>query len=367
MINALWLLLVGLVATAVILRLRAIHRRRERFKTNDLTRQKTINRILAGGERHHVQGIYERVEPMRKFVERAIERLEAAIADKVPEATNIYTALERSGEAGRLLQFLVSQRQGALDVVARSREIATLGYLVGDIETASRAVDAILALMRNDIDALTRQGTILYLRGDTLAAKQVYLRVLKIAAHNHSDEERAAAHISLGLLHQLLKEIGDAEVHHGEALRIFERLKNEAGMADCLVNIGLIHQGRNEAARAERVFREAVEINERLQRPEGQAVSCLCLGLLIYHNRGNLEEAERLLGTALDLNSRLGRLGGMASAYGNLGLVRFKRGDAKGARELFNKSLTLYQKINRPKLALKVQTWLAQLEPTAAT
>ena len=146
-------------------------------------------------------------------------------------------------------------------------------------------------------------------------------------------------------------------------MKIYEKLKDEAGIADCLVNMGLIYQFRNETPKAEEAYRKAIEINERLKRPEGLAVASGCLGLLIYDRRGNLEEAERLLNTALDLNTRLGRLGGMASGYGNLGLVRFKRGHAKAARDLFAKSLALYQRLNRPKLAMKVQAWLDQMEP----
>jgi tetratricopeptide (TPR) repeat protein len=358
----LWFLLIGLIVVAVVMRVRAMLRRRARIEADDSLRHKTINRILAGGERHHVQGIYERVEPMRKYVERACERIEAAVADLIPDAKAIFENLERGAEPGRLLDFLVAQRNGAQDIVARNREIATLGYLSGDIQTASNAVDAILSSFPTDLDALTRRGTIAYLRGHPDQAKEIYLRVLKLATSNNSEVERAAVHVHLGTLHQLLKLIGDAEYHHAAALKIYEKLKDEAGMADCLVNIGLIHQLRNEHAKAEEAFRKAMEINERLRRLEGLAVTCGCLGLLLYDRRGNLEESERLLGTALDLNSRLGRLGGMASAYGNLGLVRLKRGHTKAARDLFQKSLTLYQKLNRPKLATKVQAWLDQID-----
>jgi len=359
----LWVLLIGLIGTATVLRVKAMMRRRVRIEADDSMRQKTINRILAGGERHHVQGIYERVEPMRKYVERATERLEAAVADLVPDAQVIFENLERGGEPGRLLDFLAKQKVGAQDIVARNREIATLGYLGGDIQTASDAVDAILESFPNDLDALTRRGTICYLRGNADQAQDLYLRVLAIAEQNGNEEEMAAAHVHLGTLSQLLKLIGEAEFHHSEALKIYEKLEDEAGMADCLVNIGLIHQVRSETAKAEAAYRKAMEINERLRRLEGLAVTCGCLGLLIYDRRGDLEESERLLGTALDLNTRLGRLGGMASAYGNLGLVRFKRGHVKAARELFTKSLALYQRLNRPKLAMKVQAWLDQMEP----
>jgi tetratricopeptide (TPR) repeat protein len=362
----LWILLIGLVITAIVMRARAMLRRRARIEADGSLRHKTINRILAGGERHHVQGIYERVEPMRKYVERACERLEAAVGDLNPEAKAIFENLERGAEPVRLLEFLVAQSKGARDIVARNREIATLGYLSGDIATAASAVDAILTSFPTDLDALTRRGTISYLRGHPDQAKEIYLRVLKLATNNNSEVECAAAHVHLGTLHQQMKLIGDAEYHHAAALKIYEKLKDEAGMADCLVNIGLIHHLRNEDSKSEAAFRKAMEINERLRRTEGLAVTCGCLGLLIYDRRGNLEDAEHLLGIALDLNSRLGRLGGMASAYGNLGLVRYKRGSIKSARELFEKALILYQNLNRPKLAMKVQAWLDQTDNEAA-
>jgi hypothetical protein len=71
-----------------------------------------------------------------------------------------------------------------------------------------------------------------------------------------------------------------------------------------------------------------------------------------------LREAERLLNRAVQLNMDLGRPGGVATAYGNLGLVRVKRHDFAGARELLVKAQAIYQRISRPKMAAKVQAML---------
>ena len=186
--------MLGLIGTATFMRVKAMMRRRGRIEADETMRQRTINRILAGGERHHVQGIYERVEPMRKYVERACDRLEAAVAGLVPDAQAIFDNLERGGEPNRLLEFLVQQSKGAQDIVARNREIATLGYLSGDIQAASDAVDAILASFPNDLDALSRRATIAYLRGNAEQAKEIFMRVLKIATHNNNEPEKAGAH-----------------------------------------------------------------------------------------------------------------------------------------------------------------------------
>jgi predicted metal-dependent hydrolase len=51
----------------------------------------------------------------------------------------------------------------------------------------------------------------------------------------------------------------------------------------------------------------------------------------------------------------------VAAAYGNLGLVHVKRRDFAGARELFLKAQSIYQRINRPKMVAKIQGMLRQV------
>jgi len=109
-------------------------------------------------------------------------------------------------------------------------------------------------------------------------------------------------------------------------------------------------------AEAEAQIREAMAINKRRHRREGLAVCCSLLGVILVEKRHpELKEAESVLNQAVRLNLELGRLGGVATAYGNLGLVRVKRQDFKGARELFLKAQGIYQRINRPKMMAKIQ------------
>ncbi len=90
------------------------------------------------------------------------------------------------------------------------------------------------------------------------------------------------------------------------------------------------------------------------------------LGLLVYSNEeGKLSEAERMLRKAVALNDRIGRFGAVAAAYGNLGLARAKARDFKRARQMLLQALSIYQRLNRPKMVHKVQTMLTQLSKSA--
>lgn len=338
---------------------RLLREEQERFDT-------TVNRVLALGEQNQLAGMSEKLGQFRSQVERALKRVEAAEASGVPEAQGIVQPMHRSAMPNpqRLTEYLISARSGAPDLVARNREITTLAFLQGDTATAFECVEAIIAVVPNDLDGHTRLAQIQYLRGEYDAAKLTYRKVLKIAASQKDEAEQALAYENLGTLHLNLQEFNDAEKRFLQAMEIYTHLKQDDGLADCQVSLGLIAQFRKKPEQAEVYFRKAMEINDRLKREEGQAITCGCLGLLLYNKRirQELDEAEDLLRRALANYEKLGRLGGAATAYGNLGLVRVLRKDTTTARELFGKSLALYRKCNRPKMVIKVQGWLDELQ-----
>jgi tetratricopeptide (TPR) repeat protein len=164
------------------------------------------------------------------------------------------------------------------------------------------------------------------------------------------------------MLHLMLEEYDDAAVRYGKAMSIYNRLKYEDGQADCMVNMGLIAYKAKKGKEVEHQFRAALDINKRHKRREGMSICCSLLGvILIEKDNPELNEAEKLLKQAVQLSLELGRPGGVAAAYGNLGLVHVKRRDFAGARELFLKAQSIYQRINRPKMVAKIQGMLRQV------
>jgi tetratricopeptide (TPR) repeat protein len=270
--------------------------------------------------------------------------------------------LAEKGQPEPIVQFLLSQRPATNDTLARNREIATISFLEGDWATATTAVTAILLRLPHDQDAMTRRALICYRTGELEQAKKIFKRVVLIAREKNSDMDIAAAYCNLGMLHLMLEEYDDAAVRYGKAMSIYNRLKYEDGQADCMVNMGLIAYKAKKGKEVEHQFRAALDINKRHKRREGMSICCSLLGvILIEKDNPELNEAEKLLKQAVQLSLELGRPGGVAAAYGNLGLVHVKRRDFAGARELFLKAQSIYQRINRPKMVAKIQGMLRQV------
>jgi tetratricopeptide (TPR) repeat protein len=350
---------VGLGIAIGIQYLRIELRKRARKEAYDKMVQSAANQILAIDDESHTMGVSEPPEPLRRRAERAVARVEACAGQGISGAGEIVQSLAEKGDPGPLTEFLRAQRPDTIDTVARNREIATISYLTRDLATASAAVTAILLRIPHDQEAMTRQALICFQTGELEQSKKIFRRVVHVARERKSEIDLAAAYCNLGMLHVMLEEYDDADVRYSQAMQIYKRLSREEGQADCLVNLGLITYKKKKGAEAEPQFRAALAINKHRKRREGQSICCTLLGVILLEKAvPELREAEKLLNQAVHLNLELGRPGGVATAYGNLGLVRVKRGDLAGARELFLKAQSIYQRINRPKLVAKIQGML---------
>lgn len=136
---------------------------------------------------------------------------------------------------------------------------------------------------------------------------------------------RALAHNTLGVYHLSCNEVGPAEIHLEEALRLYRQAGDEAGLARVSHNLGLAHtkEGRFEAALAS--YREAIA--------HSQAAGALAMPVT-YHNMavvhlqsGDLEAAMLAAEAAFELARRLGSRWDMAYATLTLGRINGARGD----------------------------------------
>jgi tetratricopeptide (TPR) repeat protein len=354
----------GIVAVGVgiaigIQYLRMAYRKRKREAEYDKMIQSLANQILATDDESHAMGISESPEPLRRRVERAIGRVEACAGQGKSAAGEILETLARKGDPEPLIHFLMALRPKTADTIGRNREIATISYLHGDFPIATSVVTAILLRLHYDQEAMTRQALICFRTGELEQSKKIFKRVVHTAKEKKSELDLAEAYSNLGMLHMMLSEFDDAANRYSQAMTIYKRLDREEGQADCLLSLGLIAFKKKQPLEAEDRFRNAMAINNRRNRHEGLSVCCSLLGVILFEKEPpELKEAEKLLNRAIELNIELGRPGGVAAAHGNLGLVRAKRGDLKGAREELLKAQSIYQRINRPKMMVKIQGML---------
>ncbi len=85
---------------------------------------------------------------------------------------------------------------------------------------------------------------------------------------------------------------------------------------------------------------------------------------IIYWTRGDLDRAEDMQMKALKLNDELGRKQGMASAYGNLGAIYETRGDLGRAEDMQLKSLKLEEELGRKEGMAITYRYLASIYDT---
>ncbi len=339
----------------------AVRKRHREIEYDQMVRS-AINHIMTLDDDSHTMGISEPPEPLRRRAERAIHRVEACAGLGIPGAAAVIESLSHKVDATPLIAFLLSQRPATADTVARNREIAMVSYLQSDLATASQAVTAILLRLQHDQDAMTRQALICFRNGELETAKKIFRRVVHLAREKNSEIDLAAAYCNLGMLHVMLNEFDDAANRYNQAMTIYKRLNRPADQADCMVNLCLIAyrvKKANELAQVEGEFRKALAMTKRCHRREGMAVCCSMLGVILFEKETpQLKESESLLNQSIRLNLELGRAAGVATAYGNLGLVKVKRGDLNSARDLFMKAQSIYQRINRPKMVAKIQGML---------
>ena len=129
-----------------------------------------------------------------------------------------------------------------------------------------------------------------------------------------------------------------------KAMKTFEALGHEQGMAATYNSMGIIQTLRGELDNADGLFRKALEMNENLRDLEGVANVYGNLGNLM-HDRGVLDGAEQLHQKALELNRQLNRMNEVATNYGNLGVIKWERGAVTDAERMYREALEIYQSL----------------------
>lgn len=130
-----------------------------------------------------------------------------------------------------------------------------------------------------------------------------------------------------------------------EAYDVFMAAGNRLAAADCLRLIGDTYGTFGDFEHAIASHERAISLLEQLGEHE-KTGAVLNNQAILFENQGNLDRAEQLYGQAKSHFEQAGDRGNMSTALGNLGDVRYLRGDLKGAAMMYQQALQIQQTLD---------------------
>jgi tetratricopeptide (TPR) repeat protein len=200
------------------------------------------------------------------------------------------------------------------------------------------------------MDALHNLGDVLEQAGKTDEASQFFVEMLGLAWKFDNLNKAGAAYARLARGQRKLGKYDAAMEHLRRAHELFERSRDDRGIASTLDDMGRVHWLRGGYSQALEFHRQALTIRRALGDRRSIALSLANIGR-VHHDSGNFKAAIAQFREALDLRRDIGDLVGIVQSLCDLGGVHAEDGNHDAAIELLNEARGLAQEIG-DKLAL---------------
>lgn len=163
-------------------------------------------------------------------------------------------------------------------------------------------------------------------------------------SHNAPPERRAAVLDSAGLLHSVMRNYTQAEDLLRQALALWHRVEEPAGVARGLRRLGMIYWNLENYAVAQNYSEQALALERELGNDTEVGIILNDLGNIANYQEDR-ETAERHFRESLAIARRVGNLHNTAAALANLGNIAQVQGDYQQARTYFEESIALMRQI----------------------
>ena len=170
------------------------------------------------------------------------------------------------------------------------------------------------------------------------------LRSLK-SILNTLPSDPAALNLS-GNISRMLGKLEEAFSFYDRAIKVWEKEKNQEGIATILGNQGNIYKTLGDLDKAVEFYRKSEELHAEIGCVDGIAVNRGNLGL-IEQLKGHLPDAKKLFESSYQAYASIDHEYGMANQLGNLGIIEKDLGDTAAAKNYYNKALLLNRRIDR--------------------
>jgi serine/threonine protein kinase/tetratricopeptide (TPR) repeat protein len=277
-------------------------------------------------------------------------------------------------------------------------------YGKGELGRAGTYAENLLRLSRDGGGPLSRAlmlaADIAKQAGDYPSARINYIELLQQMRPLRLDGLRAETLKDLGDLYRSQKRPAKALAYIRRAMRLFERLGDAQGEADCHNNIGLILWVGQDHEKALNSFFSALELDKHLENFHEQAKIYSNIGIIkdilgktsevagyfeagylnarksadprlealiannlgYFHIRQNdLAKAAHYLKEALQISEKIGYIESVINCLGNLGLCSLKAGDLFASIEYNQKAQRMAEEIGNRHLALDAELYLVEV------
>jgi tetratricopeptide (TPR) repeat protein len=317
----------------------------------------------------------EEISSLRNAFLSALDRVSQLERDEGGLSTT--DSIGESGVAGSLLDTLLAERAKArAEISELDREIASVAYVTGEMQTAEGALRNILAESPSDVAALNQLGRICGNQGRWKEAEELFRRVVDSGVMHVDTFIQAAGYSNLGTLYRSQRKFTDAESNFRLALRLQKSVGKRKEVANILAKIGSLFHLRGDYAQARKYYRRALKI-ARTVSPSAKRLPLHYLAnfyasvgkpevseqlfrrllsatepndeeelALLFGNLGNalaaqskFSEAEAAMRKAHEYESRAGNTEGVARNLCNLAMLHYHRLDFDAAERLLTEAL----------------------------
>jgi tetratricopeptide (TPR) repeat protein len=265
-----------------------------------------------------------------KTVQRSDEQLEFL--------ANLY---ERGGDARKAARCYLQggDRARARYAPEEARALYEKGLkMIGDRDAPAR------------LDALHNLGDVLEQTGKTDDAMTLFVEMLNLSWRYDNLAKAGAAYSRLARGQRRMGKYDTAMEHLRRAHELFERSRDDRGIASTLDDMGRVNWLRGAFGQALDFHRQALTIRRALGDRRSIALSLANIGR-VHHDTGNFKAAINQFREALDLRRDIGDLVGVVQSLCDLGGVHAEDGNHEVALELLGEARTMAREIG-DKLAL---------------
>ncbi len=200
------------------------------------------------------------------------------------------------------------------------------------------------------MDALHNLGDVLEQAGKTDEAQVFFTEMLGLAWRYDNLNKAGAAYSRLARGLRRMGKYDPAMEHLRRAHELFERSRDDRGIASTLDDMGRVHWLRGGYSQALDFHRQALTIRRALGDRRSIALSLANIGR-VHHDSGNFKAAIAQFREALDLRRDISDLVGIVQSLCDLGGVHAEDGSHEAALELLGEARALAMEIG-DKLAL---------------